>query len=57
MRTVIFRGEGNLPGTFNFNDLHTMGGSTEKEMRDKYEKMTQFDEPIIIQLTSVSLNP
>ncbi|XP_022110122.1 acyl-CoA synthetase family member 2, mitochondrial-like [Acanthaster planci] len=52
LQTVIFRGKDNLPGTFNFDDLHNMGGSTEEELRDDYEKRTQFDEPINIQFTS-----
>ncbi|XP_022091530.1 LOW QUALITY PROTEIN: acyl-CoA synthetase family member 2, mitochondrial-like [Acanthaster planci] len=52
LRSVIFRGEDNLPGTFNFNDLYHMGGSTEEEQRDDYGKRTQFDEPINIMFTS-----
>ncbi|XP_038055851.1 medium-chain acyl-CoA ligase ACSF2, mitochondrial-like [Patiria miniata] len=52
LEIAIFRGQDNLPGTINFDDLYNMGGSNEVELRDEFEKKTQFDEPINIQFTS-----
>ncbi|XP_038055852.1 medium-chain acyl-CoA ligase ACSF2, mitochondrial-like [Patiria miniata] len=52
LKTVIFRGEDNLPGTFNFSDLLKMGGSNEEKLRDEYENKIQFDEPVSVLFTS-----
>ena len=52
--TVIFRGEDNLPGTFNFSILYNAGGSADHQQRDDLAKKIKFDDPINIQFTSVS---
>ncbi|XP_071787632.1 medium-chain acyl-CoA ligase ACSF2, mitochondrial-like [Asterias amurensis] len=52
LKTVIFRGEDSLPGTYNFPDLLNMGGSTEEKRLEEYKHVVQFDEPINIQFTS-----
>ncbi|XP_033646338.1 medium-chain acyl-CoA ligase ACSF2, mitochondrial-like isoform X1 [Asterias rubens] len=52
LKTVIFRGEDSLPGTYNFPDLLNMGSSTEEKRLEEYKRLTQFDEPINIQFTS-----
>lgn len=54
LKTVIIATQENLPGVLRFDDVREMGEGNQPEV-GKIEQELDFDEPINIQYTSVSM--
>lgn len=55
MRKAIVMGSHSFPGTYNFDDVMEMGESDDFSSICNIQDKIQFDEPINIQFTSVSI--
>ena len=54
LKSVIMMGQGNFPGSFNFDSVMDMAKEEHFTEIEKYKQVLQFDDPINIQFTSVS---
>ena len=55
LESIIMLGKGDFPGAHMFDDVIDMGTIEQKLMVEGYAKTVQFDDPIGILFTSVSI--